>query len=162
MEVQAKSSVESDVQMTELVLPTHTNSFGNIFGGTVMSWIDIAAAIVAQRHSQASVVTASIDDLHFIAPIKQGWVVNLKARINYVGKSSMEVGVRVEAENPITTERFHSVSAYLTFVALDQQGLPKDVPALLLETEEQKRRHQKALVRREQRLERRRLKLHHG
>lgn len=161
MEAQAKSSTESDVQMTELVLPTHTNSFGNIFGGTVMSWIDIAAAIVAQRHSQASVVTASIDDLHFIAPIKQGWVVNLKARINYVGKSSMEVGVRVEAENPITNEKFHSVSAYLTFVALNADGTPKIVPALKIENPEQARRHQQAEIRRQQRLERRQLKLKH-
>ncbi|MCB0355949.1 MAG: acyl-CoA thioesterase, partial [Bdellovibrionales bacterium] len=81
--------------MTEMVLPTHTNSLETIFGGTIMSWIDIAAAISAQRHAQRPVVTASIDDLHFIAPVKSGWVVNLKASVNHTAKSSMEVGVRV-------------------------------------------------------------------
>ena len=82
-----------------MVLPTH-KFFGSVFGGTVMSWIDIAAAISAQRHSKSSVVTASIDDLHFVAPVYKGWVVNLKACVNMVARTSMEVGVRVDAENP--------------------------------------------------------------
>ena len=141
--------------MTELVLPTHTNSFGNIFGGTVMSWIDIAAAISAQRHAQASVVTASIDHLSFVAPIKQGWVVNLLASVNFAGRSSMEIGVRVDAENPITGEVFHAVSAYLTFVALDQLGKPKLVAGIEPESPDEVRRHSKALVRRSLRLKRR-------
>ncbi|MCB0390478.1 MAG: acyl-CoA thioesterase [Bdellovibrionales bacterium] len=141
--------------MTEMVLPTHTNSLETIFGGTIMSWIDIAAAISAQRHAQRPVVTASIDDLHFIAPVKSGWVVNLKASVNHTAKSSMEVGVRVDAENPITGEYFHTASAYLTFVALDENGKPTVVPKVLPETDEQKARFDKAKLRRQLRLERR-------
>ncbi len=155
--MEAKLVSQSQVVMTEMVLPTHTNSFGNIFGGVVMSWIDIAAAIAAQRHAQSDVVTASVDDLHFIAPIKLGWVVNLKASVNYVGTTSMEIGVRVEAENPRTGEKFHSVSAYCTFVALGPDGKPKSIPPLQIETEDQKRRLQKAILRRKQRLERRKV-----
>lgn len=146
--------------MTELVLPTHTNSLGTIFGGVVMSWIDIAAAITAQRHSRQPVVTASVDDLHFFAPIKLGWVVNLFASVNYVGKTSMEVGVRVEAENPQTGERFHSCSAYLTFVAVDQAtGQPQPIPSLHIETDLQRERLKRAVTRRKQRLERRKLQI---
>ncbi len=117
-----------------------------------MSWIDIAAAIAAQRHSNKSVVTASIDQLSFIAPIKKGWVVNLKASINFVSRTSMEVGVRVEAENPVTSELFHTASAYLTFVAVDDGGRPVEVPSLVLETDAEKRRFAAAKKRREQRL----------
>lgn len=139
--------------MTEMVLPSHTNSIGTIFGGVVMSWIDIAAAIAAQRHSQKQVVTASIDALHFVAPVKKGWIVNLKASVNFAAKSSMEIGVRVDAENPITGESFHTASAYLTFVALDSNSKPTAVPKLLPETDDEKRRFQRAQQRRERRLE---------
>jgi acyl-CoA hydrolase len=138
--------------MTELVLPVHTNSLGTIFGGVVMSWIDIAAAIAAQRHSRNIVVTASVDALHFVAPIKAGWVANLKASVNYVSRSSMEIGVRVEAENPITGERFHTVTAYLTFVALDANSHPIEIPKVLPETADEKRRYERAQKRREIRL----------
>src|SRR4051812_15000028 len=106
---------QSVVQMTELVLPSHTNALNTIFGGVIVSWVDIAAAIVAQRHASQPVVTASIDALNFVAPVYVGWVVNLKASVNYAGKTSMEIGVRVDAENPITGEKFHTASAYLTF-----------------------------------------------
>ena len=142
----------SKVTMTELVLPSHTNSLGTIFGGTVMSWVDIAAAICAQRHSQKQVVTAHIDDLQFVAPVYKGWVVNLKASVNFTGKTSMEVGVRVDAENPMTNERFHTVTAYLTFVALDSHGKPTEIAPILPETEDEKRRYKKAQARREHRL----------
>jgi acyl-CoA hydrolase len=138
--------------MTQLVLPSHTNSLDTIFGGTVMSWIDIAAAIAAQRHSNQAVVTASIDQLSFIAPIKKGWVVNLKASVNFTSRTSMEVGVRVEAENPLTSELFHTASAYLTFVAVDAGGKPSEVPSLNLENETEKRRFAAAQKRRELRL----------
>lgn len=151
----ARHSSLSEVIMTQLVLPTHTNALGTVFGGTVMSWIDIAAAIAAQRHSQKDVVTASIDELHFLAPIYQGWVVNLKAGVNYVSKSSMEVGVRVESENPKTGERFHTASAYLTFVCLGSNGKPTPVAPLVLKTEDDKRRFREAQIRREGRLQRR-------
>lgn len=144
----------SEVIMTQLVLPSHTNALDTVFGGTVMSWIDIAAAICAQRHSRKEVVTASIDELHFLAPIYKGWVVNLKASINYVSRSSMEVGVRVQSENPITGESFHTASAYLTFVALGSDGKPTPVPPLHAETADQKRRYQEAELRRADRLKR--------
>lgn len=142
----------SQVVMTQLVLPSHTNALGTIFGGTVMSWIDIAAAISAQRHCNHDVVTASIDQLNFIAPIKQGWVVNLKASVNFVSRTSMEVGVRVEAENPKTSELFHTASAYLTFVALGSDGKPTEVPSLILQTEVERSRFHAAEKRRAQRL----------
>ncbi len=143
----------SQVIMTQLVLPSHTNSYGSIFGGTIMSWIDIAAAIAAQRHSGKEVVTASIDRLDFVAPVYKGWVVNLKASVNFASKTSMEVGVRVDAENPRTGEMFHTASAYLTFVALGSNGKPIGIPSLLVETDEDRRRFEAAQKRREIRLQ---------
>ena len=148
----AKKVSASRVTTTQLVLPGHTNSLGTIFGGTVMGWIDIAAAIAAQRHSNTVVVTASVDELHFVAPIYEGWVVNLQAAVNAVSKTSMEVGVRVDAENPRTGEASHTVSAYLTFVAIGKDGKPTKVPGLILETAEDKRRNKEAIERREHRL----------
>ncbi|MCC2679731.1 MAG: acyl-CoA thioesterase [Pseudobdellovibrio sp.] len=150
--LKSKPVSSSQVVMTQLVLPTHTNSLDTVFGGTVMSWIDIAAAIAAQRHSSKAVVTASMDQLNFIAPIKKGWVVNLKASVNFVSRTSMEVGVKVEAENPLTSELFHTASAYMTFVALDGNGRPTSVPELELVTDEEKRRYAAAKKRREHRL----------
>src|SRR6185312_1113995 len=117
MALAGKPVSASKVVMTELVLPSHTNALGTIFGGVIMSWIDIAAAIASQRHSGREVVTASLDTLSFIAPVKKGWVVNLKASVNFVSRTSMEIGVRVEAEDPKTGELFHTASAYTTFVA---------------------------------------------
>lgn len=155
LQLENKTVSRSQVVMTQLVLPSHTNSLDTIFGGTIMSWIDIAAAIVAQRHSGREVVTASIDKLDFIAPVKKGWVVNLKASINFTSKSSMEIGVRVDAENPKTQETFHTASAYLTFVALGSDGKPTTVPGLTLETEDQKRRFENGRKRRELRLQQR-------
>lgn len=144
-----------EVVMTELVLPTHTNSLGTVFGGVIMSWIDIAGAIAAQRHARKTVVTASIDDLSFVAAVKLGWVVQLKARVNYTSKTSMEVGVRVDAENPQTGAWHHTASAYLTFVAIDSQGSPIPVPPLKPADAEGKRRFDQAIKRRELRLKRR-------
>lgn len=138
--------------MTQLVLPTHINALGSIFGGTIMSWVDIAAAIAAQRHCNKQVVTASIDGLNFVAPVYKGWVVNLKASVNFTARTSMEIGVRIDAENPQTGETFHTATAYTTFVALDSHGKPAPVPGLILETETEKRRFEEARVRREQRL----------
>ncbi len=147
-----KAVSSSQVIMTQLVLPSHTNSIDTVFGGTVMSWIDICAAIAAQRHSNREVVTASIDQLNFIAPIKRGWVVNLKASVNFASRTSMEVGVRVDAENPKTGEMFHTASAYLTFVALGSDGKPTSVPGLNLINDIEKRRYSAAENRRSQRL----------
>ncbi|MEZ0392281.1 MAG: acyl-CoA thioesterase [Pseudobdellovibrionaceae bacterium] len=138
--------------MTQLVLPSHTNSLDTIFGGVIMSWIDICGAIAAQRHSNKEVVTASIDQLSFVAPVRKGWVVNLKASVNFVSRTSMEVGIRVDAENPKTGEVFHTATAYTTFVAIGGNGRPTEIPPLILESEEDKRRHEAARKRREHRL----------
>jgi acyl-CoA hydrolase len=142
----------SQVTMTELVLPQHTNALGTVFGGQIMAWMDICAAIAAQRHARKPVVTASVDALQFVAPVLKGWTVNLKASVNYVGRTSMEVGVRVDAENPITGETFHTASAYLTFVALDEQKKPVSVLPVDPQTEDQKRRFNEAQIRRQNRL----------
>lgn len=151
----SKAVDASRVIMTQLVLPSHTNALDSVFGGTIMSWIDICAAIAAQRHCGMNVVTASMDELHFVAPVYKGWVVNLKSSVNFVAKSSMEVGIRVDAENPRTGETFHTASAYSTFVALGTDGKPTQVPGLLLESEDDKRRFEAAKFRREERVRRR-------
>lgn len=147
-----KSPAESAVTMTELVLPSDTNALGSIFGGKVMSWIDIAAAIAAGRHSRRVVVTASIDALHFIAPIKLGHYVHIRAKVNFAGRTSMEVGVRVDSENPLTGELTHTSTAYTTFVALDDHGRPAAVPPILAKTPEEKRRLEEARKRRASRV----------
>ena len=139
-------------EMTWIVMPGQTNSLGTVFGGQVMSWIDVCAAVSAQRFSRSNVVTASMDQLHFMAPITKGDVVVLQAQVNWAGRTSMEVGVRVEREDPHTGERTHTATAYLTFVALDKYGQKRAVPALLCQTDHEKRREQEAQERRAQRL----------
>ena len=153
MEKLAKPVSVSQVLMTELVLPTHTNQLDTIFGGTIMAWVDIAAAICGTRHAERPVVTASIDGMHFIAPVYTGWIVTLKASVNYVHRTSMEIGVRIDAENPIEKLKVHTASAYLTFVALDAQGNPMPVPGIITENDDQRRRSDEAQIRRETRLE---------
>lgn len=143
----------SQLEMNQLVLPQHTNSLGTAFGGTIMSWIDICAAMSAQRHARKVVVTASIDQLDFRVPIKGGQLVNLRATVNYVGRSSMEVGVRVEAEDTLTGERVHAASAYVTFVALDEEGRPVRVRRLSPQSLVEKLRFEEARARRRTRLE---------
>lgn len=140
------------VLMTELVLPSHTNSHGTIFGGVVMSWIDIAGAIAAGRHSRSPVVTVSIDSLHFIAPIKIGYVVSIRADVTFAGTTSMEVEVVVDSENPITGESRKSTHAFLTYVAMDEFGRPKKVPALIPKSAAEKNRFKQAQERRKLRL----------
>lgn len=147
-----KSPSSSFVEMTEMVLPQHTNGLGTVFGGVVMSWMDIAAAIAAQRHCERIVVTASIDALHFIAPIKLGWIVNIKASVNYASRTSCEVGVKITSENPLTREYHHTASAYVTMVALDSHGRPTTIAPLNPETDVEKRRFEAAKKRREARL----------
>lgn len=138
--------------MTELVLPSDANSLGTIFGGRVMAWIDIAAAIAAGKHARRVVVTASIDALHFVAPVKVGDVVYIYARVNFASRTSMEIGVRVEAEHLATGDRTHTSTAYLTFVALDANGKPTPVPPVIPKTEEEVRRFEAAKKRRESRI----------
>lgn len=151
--------------MNQLVLPQHTNSLGTVFGGTIMSWIDVCAAMAAQRHARQVVVTASMDQLDFLAPITGGQLVNLRGQVNYVGRTSMEVGVRVEAEDTLTGVRVHAASAYLTFVAIDDAGKAIPVRELRPQTEAEKLRWKEAKARRQQRLalasERRRLAQEH-
>jgi acyl-CoA hydrolase len=147
-----KAVSASSAEFTHLVLPQDTNALGTIFGGRIMEWTDIAAAIVASRHCRKTAVTASMDALHFISPIKLGDIVILKAAVNYTHKTSMEIGVKIESENCLTGIRTHTASAYLTFVALDEKGKPTTVPELICETKEEKRRFQAGQKRREQRL----------
>jgi len=141
--------------MTQLVLPNDTNQLGNLLGGQLMHWIDLVAAIAAARHSHRICVTASVDDLNFLHPIKIGEVVTLLASVNRVFRTSMEVGVKVLSENLLTGNVKHANTAYLTFVALDENGLPMQVPQIKFETEEEERRFQDAMSRRELRLARR-------
>ena len=146
----------SRVETAQLVLPGLTNTHGTVFGGILMQWIDIAAGIAAGRHAGRPVVTASMDRLHFLGPIHLGEVVILQAQVNYVGRSSMEVGVRVFAENAGSSKRRQTTRAYLTFVAVDEAGRPQDVPPLRLETAEERRRFADARRRRAVRLRERR------
>ena len=139
-----KTPSESSVEMREMVMPNHTNPQNTVFGGTVMSWIDIAAAMVAARHCGKPVVTAHIDDIDFIAPIKVGYHVLIQASLNYVGKTSMIVVLKVTSENPYTGEVRTTTKAYLTFVALDDLGKPIEVPGLKPETEDEIRRFENA------------------
>lgn len=143
---------QSVVVMTEIVLPSHANALGTVFGGVIMSWIDIAGAIAAQRHARRVVVTASIDALHFISPVKVGYIVHLRAMVNSTSRTSMEVGVRVDSENPITGELVHTASAYATFVALDDHGRPTEVSPIFPQTQEEKRRFEAAKERRAARI----------
>lgn len=135
-----KKVSESAVEMRYLVMPNDTNQHNSIFGGVVMSWIDMGAAMVAERHSNRPVVTVHVGDISFKAPIKIGDHVLIKASINYVGKTSMLVGVKVLAENPFTGITRHTTSAYLTFVALDDIGRPIDVRSVIPESDEELRR----------------------
>lgn len=151
----AKPVSASRVEMTQLVQPPDTNYHGTVFGGRLVQWIDIAAAVAAQRHSRRKVVTASIDDLHFGVPIRLGDIVVLKAAVNYTHRTSMEVGVRVEREDPATGERVVASRAYLTFVGLDEAGGPAPVPPVRPESEAERRRFENAQTRRRFRLERR-------
>ena len=152
-----KSVRETSVTMAQVMLPQDANPAGNVHGGVIMKLIDTAAAVVAGRHARANTVTASIDRLDFLGPVLVGDLLFLKASMNMAGKTSMELGVRVEAENLVSGEVRHTSSAYLTFVALDENGKPKAVPPLILETADETRRNREALMRRKMRLELREL-----
>jgi acyl-CoA hydrolase len=135
-----------------MVMPGDTNIHGTIFGGQIMAWVDIAGAMVATKHCENPVVTANISDIDFFSPIKVGHHVIIKASINYAGKSSMIIGVRVESENPYTGQIRKTTKAYLTFVALDEFGKPQEVPKLSIETDDEERRYQNAKKRKEARI----------
>lgn len=149
-----KSPSESATEMVQIVLPSNANSLGAAFGGSVMGWIDVCGAVAAQRHCRQQVVTASMDDLHFHAPIQVGWTVTLKSRVIAAFRSSMEVGVTVYAENTESGERTLTTSALLTFVALDKQGNRLEVPPLTPRTPAEVQAAAEATHRRAERLAR--------
>ena len=139
--------------MNEIVMPNDANPLGNLMGGRLMHFIDIAAAIAAGRHARKPVVTASVDKLDFLHPVLVGSVLVLKSAVNYAGRTSMETGVKVWAEDRATLERYHVASAYLTFVALEPNtGRPAQVPLAVARSVEQKRRYEAAQARRRARI----------
>ena len=151
-----RTVAESAAEMAQLVLPHQANVHGTVLGGTVMHWIDLAAAVAANRHCRRPVVTAAIDEMSFLAPILIGELALIHARLTLVDRSSMEIRVDVESENLLNGERRHTSTAYVTFVALDPATRrPIAVPPLLLETDEEREEHARALERRRHRLERR-------
>lgn len=150
--MKGKNAKETSVTISHVVTPQDANTSGNVHGGVIMKLIDTTAGVVAARHSNCNVVTASVDRIDFHSPGFIGEILTLKASLNLVGKTSMEIGVRVETENILTTERRHIASAYLTFVALDERRRPKEVPALILEDGDEIRRNREALNRRKIRL----------
>ncbi len=154
--MEGKSVGDSSVIIAQVMIPQDANPAGNVHGGVIMKLIDTAAAVVASRHARCNSVTASIDRLDFHNAVYVGDLLFFKASLNMVGRTSMEVGVRVEAENIITGGLRHTASAYLTFVALDEKGRPREVPPLIIKTEEEIRRNREAKIRREARLAERR------
>jgi acyl-CoA hydrolase len=153
--MEGKRTQDSSITMSHVMLPQDTNPAGNVHGGVVMKHIDNAAVTVAIRHTRCNSVTASIDRMDFYNPVYLGNILVLKARLNFVGRTSMEIGVRAEAEDPYSGTVSHTASAYLTVVALDEKGRPKEVPPLILETQDEIRRHNAAMARRKVRLEER-------
>ena len=150
---ETKKVSESQTVMTELVLPHHTNQLGNLLGGQLMHWIDICAALSAAKNSQRVCVTASVDRIDFLHPIKLGNAVTLIASVNRVFNSSMEVGVKVFAESLSEGRKVHSNTAFLTFVSVDKNGNPVKAIEVIPETDDEKRRYEEALARREKRLQ---------
>jgi len=159
MRMEGKRVKDSSLIMAQQMTPQDANLAGNVHGGVIMKLIDTAAGIVAFRHAEANVVTASIDQLDFIYPAFIGDLVTTRASLNFVGRTSMEVGVQVETENLLTREKHHSAFAYLTMVAIDGNGKPKPLPPLILETDEEKRRNLEAQDRREMRLKKMKKKM---
>jgi uncharacterized protein (TIGR00369 family) len=151
-ETEMKTVKDSSIVIVQQMMQTDANLAGNVHGGTIMKLIDNTAGIVARRHTGTNVVTASIDRLDFHNPVYIGDILRLTASINFVGKSSMEIGVRVEAENVVTGEVRHTASAYLTYVALDAHGKPAGVEPIKFETEAEIRRNCQAQERRKRRL----------
>lgn len=150
--MQGKKVKESSILLAQVMNPQDANPAGNVHGGVIMKLIDTAAGAAAVQHSRSNCVTASVDRLDFHHPVFIGDLVTLKAGVTYTGKSSMEVGVRVESQNLLTGDIRHTVSAYMTFVALDKNGKPIAIPPLILETPEEQRRNREAQSRRETRL----------
>ncbi|HWP83602.1 MAG TPA: acyl-CoA thioesterase [Terriglobia bacterium] len=152
----AKPVRDSQTEITQVVLPNDANPLGNILGGTVMHLVDITGAIAAQRHSGSYVVTASVDHMDFLLPIRVGEIIILKASVNRVFRTSMEVGVKVFREEAFTRQLRHTSSAYLTYVAVNSEGRPQPAPPVLPQSAEEKRRYRQAGRRRRWRMQHRR------
>jgi uncharacterized protein (TIGR00369 family) len=153
--VQGKRVQDSQITLHQFMLPQHANPLGTIHGGVMMKLVDEAAGLCAMRHAQRPAVTIAVDSMTFYSPVRVGEVVSFSASLNWVGNTSIEVGVRVVAENPLSGERTHTNSAYLVFVALGDNGQPTQVPSLILETDEERRRWAEAEARQSRRLEKR-------
>lgn len=153
MNESGKTPSQSATTMVRIMMPIDTNVAGNVFGGTILRLIDEVASIVAFRHARSNVVTASIDRMDFYSPVYIGDLLRLTASINYAHKTSMEIGVRVEGENPITGEVRHTGTCFLTYVALDKTRKPTQVQPLFPQTEEEKRRWSEAEIRRNLRMQ---------
>ncbi len=151
--MEAKRVRDSSVTVVQQMMHYDANIYGNVHGGTIMKLVDNTAGIVGARHSGRQMVTASIDRLDFHSPVNVGDLLRITASANYVGKTSMEIGVRIEAEDFKTGKVRHTASAYMTFVALDEQGKPVEIPQLIIENDEEKRRNREASLRRKNRLE---------
>ena len=149
-----KTVSNTHVTMNELVLPNETNVLGNIFGGKVMYYMDMCAAMSAYKHARKPIVTASVDRLNFLAPAKMGDIIIFRSSVNYTSKSSMEVGVRIESENPHSGKIKHTASAYLTFVALNENNQPTSIEPIITESENDIRRYNSGKKRHEIRKER--------
>ena len=143
---------DSASEYSELALPTDANGWGHVLGGKVMHLVDLAGAMAAMRHARRGVVTAAVDSLQFLHPVHLGELIMLHSSVNRTFRTSMEVGVRVVTENLITGTQCHTCSAYLTFVAMDENGVPALVPSVIPETEAEQRRYRQAGERREYRL----------
>jgi acyl-CoA hydrolase len=158
-----KSPQESVITMTHLVLPNDTNQLGNLLGGMLMHWIDIAAALVAMKHSGRVCVTASVDEISFNEPIKLGHVVHIKAVLTRAFRTSMEIYVEAHREDPLNGTTARTSEAYLTFVGIDQYGKPLSAPPVVPTTAEEQQRYEEASIRREARLKyREQIKAHRG
>jgi acyl-CoA hydrolase len=147
-----KTASASRISIAQLMHPEHANILGNVHGGWIMKLVDEAGALACMRHAQRRVVTVAVDSLVFREPIKIGDLIILNAEVTYTGHTSMEVEVQVIAENPITGERIHTNTAYLVFVGLDDEGRPTPIPALIIETEEEKKRMEQAKKRQTHRI----------
>src|SRR5881296_4102811 len=143
---------ESESVLTELMMPHHANIMGNVFGGHILALVDRVAAVAAIRHSHRECVTVSVDKVDFKEPIHVGELLTAYARVNFAGRTSMEVGVKIIAENVLTGVRRHTNSCYVTYVALDEQGVPTAVPPIVPETADEKRRYDRAAKRRASRV----------
>ena len=143
-----RQPAESEAVMAELMMPQHANLMGNVFGGVILALVDRVAAVCAIRHSHRQCVTVSVDKVDFREPIHVGELITAFARVNFAGKTSMEVGVKIVAENVLTGEKRHTNSCYVTYVALDDTGRPTEVPPIVPETPDEKRRYERAAKRR--------------